>query len=516
MTDAPEFADKPSSPAERRQHSRQQLRSIAYVELDEGNGGIVLNVSEGGLSVQAVVSLMDDRLPRMRIQLPQPNDWVEAGARIAWTGKSRKVVGLEFVDLPEKARGLIREWISQENLPAPFPSELKAEPHEDESVGLAADASEPANPEVEPVVVAPAPEDLAQNAATTTGGDAIPLVTQAEEATPTEDAAVTPAPVPTPMPTSERMPPALASPALPATPRPMDQPAGQAVAEAFDQSRFVGLKLTGQSAGPISQPPRQVTSHASLAMLITMLALVSLATGWAAGRGAFNGILAKVHAMASGKSAEVPNLEASSAAPIVPDYERQDTNAKKLRSAVTSSAPTPTTKQMTQGNMAANQAPQPQGERMAFQAAYSTPTVHRAGYADSSDEGVPLRAGDLRGPASISPLAGPMNPAGSIPPPQVEPQRTVLKPAELIHRVDPVYPTIAREQRIEGTVKLHVKIGLDGTVQNVETLSGPPLLTKAAVSAVRQWRYRPMMLNGAPVEADYEVNMVFKLSASSQ
>src|ERR1017187_3780282 len=101
--------------SDRRVHSRLPSRSLAYVELDEGNGGIILNISEGGLSVQAVTSLMDDLLPGVRFQLSESEGWIEATARITWTGPSRKVAGLEFVDLPEEARSRIREWFVREN-----------------------------------------------------------------------------------------------------------------------------------------------------------------------------------------------------------------------------------------------------------------------------------------------------------------------------------------------------------------------------------------------------------------
>lgn len=76
--------------SERRLHTRQQLRSLAYVVLDEGNGGIVLNISEGGFSVQAVTSLVEDALPSVRFQLSGSREWIETGARIAWRGESKR------------------------------------------------------------------------------------------------------------------------------------------------------------------------------------------------------------------------------------------------------------------------------------------------------------------------------------------------------------------------------------------------------------------------------------------
>ena len=103
--------------SDRRLHSRQPIRTLAYVELDEGNGGIVLNVSEGGLSVQAFASLMDDVLPGVRFQLAESEGWIQTNARITWTAQSRKLAGLEFIDLPEDARGRIKEWLIREALP---------------------------------------------------------------------------------------------------------------------------------------------------------------------------------------------------------------------------------------------------------------------------------------------------------------------------------------------------------------------------------------------------------------
>src|SRR5277367_98310 len=104
--------------SDRRQYPRQPIPSLAYVELDEGNGGIVLNVSEGGLAVQAVMSLVDDVLPSVRFQLSESDGWIQANARITWTGQSRKLAGLQFVDLPDDARGRIKEWLIREALPA--------------------------------------------------------------------------------------------------------------------------------------------------------------------------------------------------------------------------------------------------------------------------------------------------------------------------------------------------------------------------------------------------------------
>jgi hypothetical protein len=109
MSQASAEVDGSKQPVDRRTHVRQLPRSLAYVELGEGNGGIVLNVSEGGIAVQAVVSLMGDELPSVRVQLAHSQKRIEAKGRITWTGGLRKTAGIEFVDLSQEANSLLRE-----------------------------------------------------------------------------------------------------------------------------------------------------------------------------------------------------------------------------------------------------------------------------------------------------------------------------------------------------------------------------------------------------------------------
>lgn len=87
-----------------------------------------------------------------------------------------------------------------------------------------------------------------------------------------------------------------------------------------------------------------------------------------------------------------------------------------------------------------------------------------------------------------------------------------VQQAKLVTKVTPVYPVAAKEQRIEGVVKLQAIIGKDGSVENLEVLSGDPLLAAAAMEAVRQWKYQTTLLNGDPVEVVTEVNVNFTLA----
>jgi TonB family protein len=83
--------------------------------------------------------------------------------------------------------------------------------------------------------------------------------------------------------------------------------------------------------------------------------------------------------------------------------------------------------------------------------------------------------------------------------------------ANLIKMVQPIYPQIAKTAHISGTVVLHAVVGTDGKVLDLQYVSGPPLLMKAAMDAVHQWEYKPMLLNGEPVQVDTTISVVFSL-----
>ncbi|MFZ0336694.1 MAG: energy transducer TonB [Terracidiphilus sp.] len=81
----------------------------------------------------------------------------------------------------------------------------------------------------------------------------------------------------------------------------------------------------------------------------------------------------------------------------------------------------------------------------------------------------------------------------------------------LINKVLPVYPAPARAMRVAGRVELQATISRDGTIEHLRVVDGPVLLQAAALEAVRQWRYRPYLLNGEPVEVETTINVDFKL-----
>ncbi len=132
-------------------------------------------------------------------------------------------------------------------------------------------------------------------------------------------------------------------------------------------------------------------------------------------------------------------------------------------------------------------------------------------------------------PASAGP--GVIGGTNLAPPPQAPPVRNDTKPiekpappaapvaitsellaAKLIKKVVPSYPALARRARISGTVRLEGVISKEGTIRNLQVMSGHPLLIPAALEAVKQWLYRPTVLNGQPVEVMAPIDVIFTLS----
>jgi protein TonB len=83
----------------------------------------------------------------------------------------------------------------------------------------------------------------------------------------------------------------------------------------------------------------------------------------------------------------------------------------------------------------------------------------------------------------------------------------------LIHREEPTYPTLARAARVQGDVVLSAIIDTNGQITNLQLVSGHPMLVPAALAAVKQWRYKPYLLNGQPVEVETTITVIFTLSS---
>ncbi len=92
------------------------------------------------------------------------------------------------------------------------------------------------------------------------------------------------------------------------------------------------------------------------------------------------------------------------------------------------------------------------------------------------------------------------------------PRPSRMMEGNLIYKVQPIYPPMARAVRVQGSVILKAVISKSGAIENLQVVSGHPMLVKAAIEAVSQWRYRPYVLNDEPVEVETQVTVNFLLS----
>jgi periplasmic protein TonB len=142
------------------------------------------------------------------------------------------------------------------------------------------------------------------------------------------------------------------------------------------------------------------------------------------------------------------------------------------------------------------------------------------------DDGAPLasgsgpyipgaKSGDTNGPNLFDGGTRPVLPA--LPAVVAHPLRlSHMDEGNLICKVQPTYPALARSARIQGTVMLQAVISKQGTIENLIVLTGHPMLVPAAIDAVRQWHYRPYILNNEPVEVETQITVNFSLAETDR
>jgi TonB family protein len=598
MTDEPEQnsnASPVSVPAsDRRAHPRQRIRSLAYVHLGESNGGIVLNISEGGIAVQAAEALDAGESPlAMRIEIPRSRKRLEVRGEIVWVGESRKEAGLRFVDLAEDALRRIRAWMAREESPGTAPEESEeeveapvvraAEAHtetvvtaqdfsdrgervaeaeefatddgeefreteepaerEEESVEFAAEsADEPAEVSDEEPVAEAEDADVAMEAPSHETKETVaPAVAARKE----EDRALTIAP---PALTYEKKPQTPNSPYTPisgthgapafavaaAPPAPVRYVTSEAATPLFPQPRVSAEPAAAHTGWKSFRV--QLQSGWFLAALVLLLATISFIAGMAVRRGALNGMMGDADDGVQPKSAPAPssgNLTGNSApnpsgngsgatavtAPAKP-LQIEIVDLENHRWTIPAASGTnhgdASVARQTQADDAVappqGASPAPSGSNLPNQ--NSGQGASSNGGAAGAKAGAPLMLSLPETPISASGSIA-IRATGMVALPAGDAQSAQharnLQIGELVNLVEPVYPPDARQARLEGTVKLHVVVGADGEIQSFRTISGPESLAQAAMIAVREWRYRPTLLNGKAVEMQEDVTFVFRL-----
>jgi len=456
---------------ERRQHARLPVRVIVYVKLDESNGGIALNVSERGLSVQAVTGLRDDSLPAVRFQLPPSPDWIEAPARVVWASDSKKVAGLWFADLPERECNRIREWLEQE----------------------AAVDRVPAQPQGVPDAAEKVPAESVNRETIRTNGSK----------------------------TTAR-PPTTAAGVGPVTTAPESSP-GAMLAQGLSYSRHARPQSSRHRVPAKKRLTSPLREHGALVMLLLLFAVVSLAAGWVAGR---KSIGWKPQEPPAAKVPDVavtqePTPPAEVMAPA-PANEAENSTSQTVVTPPPALPDTPIQPQRiaTRRNpLPQSIQPQPNISRWLLAPASHPVLAVSLSRTETPSAPLPIGVSGVAAALIVSPASVPEPKSDFATPvfaPTTKQPSSALLAGALIHRVEPAYPSVAQEHGIGGTVNLRVTVGRDGTVRKVKVISGPSLLRPAATNAVRQWRYEPSLVKGKPVEVDREVSVEFQLPRSSR
>ncbi len=460
--------------SDRRKHPRQRLLSLTYAELDQENGGIVLDASESGIAVHAVVPLTDDVLPRLRLKLPGTTGWLETRARVVWTRDSRKLAGLQFEDLPDETLRQIRDWISKEKVIAENEAASPETPSENTSP--AHQSAEPESNSVEPLAAA-------------SRKNISPFSIAADPKANSSSSTVA------------------------ARPRKLAD-----LSSAIEQDRPPAQPRQFRPPQLFSEQPR----HSNFVYwLLAVIAAVSLGMGWTVGRGTFLPVLRNFRALipTARPAVRVSATQVGLPAAPVNQLEIVDANDQQrvismldAPSEPSPAVPRPSTPVKSPASVQPAEKP-----AMNFQI-WTLSSPQRSAISRTADE-VPTAAPQVAtqnlGTPNVALMGGgqaEIPKPDDIPKPQTA--TGVLKRGVLIHRVDPDYPDIARDQHVSGTVTLQATVGTDGRVRAVRVISGSKLLVQSAVDAVRQWRYTPTLLDGKPIDTDVQISLVFNLNGN--
>jgi TonB family protein len=203
-----------------------------------------------------------------------------------------------------------------------------------------------------------------------------------------------------------------------------------------------------------------------------------------------------------GHSPQVAGVVSKATAPPAQEATEKNENATAVKPPVPAAPSASSLPKPSSSSAPITPAPPPMGGLVVYQngkVVYSQPPSTPTETANLNES---------QGTAPVNTAPGALSPAGAPGAVQVP---EAIAAARLIRRVEPQYPLEARQQRLQGAVVLQAAIARDGSVQNAVLLKGEPELGKAAVQAVKQWRYQPYVVDGKPVEMETTITLNFKL-----
>jgi TonB family protein len=526
---------------ERRRFIRQRVRSLAYLDVGPDNGGIVLNLSENGIALQAVNPFIDQTRVSLRIQPPTSRKRIETSAEITWLSESKKEAGLRFLELSDDVRVELADWISAE---------------------AATGEQRPLDDSAPPQTRQGPSKSITEEPARLRGKWSIMLGDSTSEESLENQKA--PNPIPNPpigrrnLESQPDAPPPGTFPTDPA-----NNPASSVMVihplssngnnspvrpqmSAERISDLAGFPSLGSQLPVAASAPHEAASLAAADPIakrdetpdVPLRELNSTSRQFLAGRfrkwwaiAALCGCTTLVFLFLGmaftrrllhdrfGKSSVDERARAANAAPSAPVAHGPSSQGAGSRSGASASK----TRHIDAGKVARasrvedpgkrkDENPQPDsrdGEIDSPVAKLSSPidSLQPTTKSDSQNVSVPswpalsVQPSDAHNLTVDPPAVKTSSPAGA----------DRRNDCYLIYRVEPLYPREAKEQHIEGTVTIHLLIGMDGRVRSLRELSGPGPLVPAALAAARDWRFIPALLNGQPIDAEKDVNIAFRL-----
>jgi protein TonB len=484
MSSIPNPPNQQNKNENRRLHARRRIDHLVYASFGPGNGGILINLSEGGASFQGIAGVRTGQLLDLSFKIPGTGSLIEARGEVLWSNDSGKGGGLRFTDLSEEARQRLSEWLAND---APSSTKLGEQ---------VTSSAEPAS------TLIASYENLIRSSPT-------PAARERLETVP-----VSPDP-----------------PASPIHPNftlvPDEPPASKIGGARVGVPSFI-LADYPQSQPQTSRSPRYVL----------------FATGVLAGCIGVLAAIAGMHMLASSDRPTIPESTRSAAAPQVASEGRQnsaddgiglnDKNDKQAawgdQSVEASEVPRePVFNKMPPQEVAAIAPPAPRPELNLKPSQDSPPKTTPPGRRNLALLGprmpAPRSAAEVREP----PIADASTPAfisaeeprlgtASMPDLPKPPQPSAAKPdrpagfmdAVLIQHNPPIYPASAMKKHIEGRVTVSATIGTDGVPRGLRLVSGDPILGQAAQEAISQWRYVPAVSGGVPVESQLAISINFQ------
>jgi len=496
MPSTQEYLGRITRAGDRRRHPRK-ITALAYVRLGDSNGGIILNISEGGLAVTAAEVIVQEEVPCLRFQLGVDETWIEASGQIVWLSESKKGAGIQFINLADEDRNRISRWISSRNSFAGTRDSGGSLRESDNQMGTLPPAQ--------------------KNHVSERGFFDASAETQLEKLFPSENAPRVEAVVPAEIP---ELPPLV----QPLAQIPAQPPVAQSNEIVVEKLPDFGYQMRNDWIEPETT---ERLSTLQLVFFAIVLTITSFLIGMAVGRGSVGQGLAMIdRSTAVGKDRSLSAT--TQLADAVPNTS-SPSNSEALGPAADSSTQ----------ELRAPAIPNTQASGLSDQQTPTTETRRPAPtVAPESEKEVPLldqprdqnreqrlvtAPGEGNSPFLLSMPAKAVSASSSL---AISYQSLIRVPAEpgpgsshhperllvggLISHVDPQDPRGQAQSQTEEIVRLRATVGEDGEVMDVKSISGSEPLIAAAMRAIREWRYATTFLDGRPVKTEAEVIIAFR------